>query len=83
MASNKRKSRQKMKVDILEDFDDYYDEDFDVKDIAKDFYSTEWSHYDESEKRMTARRKIEQRRDLQKLYSQLDDFEEFGQPFSW
>lgn len=83
MASKKRKHRQKMKVDLYQDYDDYFDEDFDINDIAKDFYGEEWNYYEESDDRMTARRKIEKRNDLKKLYSQLDDFEEFGEPAGW
>jgi hypothetical protein len=83
MASKKRKYRQKMKVDLYENYDDYYDEDFDINDISKDFYSTERDYYVESDDRMTARRKIERREDLKNLYSQLDDFEEFGEPSGW
>jgi hypothetical protein len=47
-----------------------------MKDLARDFYSTDWDEYME-DGNMTARRKIERRRDYQKVYSELDEWEEF------
>ena len=84
MASKKRRYRQKFEFDPYDDFDfndDYVDE-ADIKDIARDFYST-LSDYEHDESRITARRQIERRRDMKRLYSELDDWEEFGASDDW
>jgi hypothetical protein len=78
MASKKRKARQTMAFDPYDDVDFMYDDDIDIKDIARDFYSADSLYESDEESRVTARRQIERRRDIKKLYSQLDDWEEFG-----
>lgn len=86
MASKKRKFRQKIDLESFDDFDDYeeiFDEDEDLSDIARDFNSSDWDDDYKADRRMSARRKIERRRDMQRLYSQLDDFEEFGDHANW
>ncbi len=84
MASKKRKYRQKMDFDLYDDDDDYlYDDDIDIKDIAKDFYSADSDYESESLGRVSARRQIERRRDMKRLYSQLDDWESFGDSADW
>ena len=83
MASRKRKFRHKMDFEPHDDVDFIYDDDMDIKDIARDFYSTD-RHYDlEEESRITARRQIERRTDMKKLYSELDEWEEFGNYDDW
>ena len=83
MASKKRKYRQKFEFDPYDglDFSDDYEDDVDIKDIARDFYSTYSECEMGEESRITARRQIERRRDMKKLYSELEDWEEFGVSF--
>jgi hypothetical protein len=83
MASRKRKLRQKMDFEPYDDVDFIYDDDMDIKDIARDFYSTDRNYDLEEESRITARRQIERRRDMKKLYSELDEWEEFGSYDDW
>lgn len=78
MASNKRKYRQKLEIDSFDELDYLYDDNTDLADIAKDFYSTEWNNYADSEGRISARRQIERTKDMRKLYSELDEWEQFG-----
>ena len=66
------------------DYDDY-DLDFDdspdnFKNLSRDIYSTEW---EDPSDRISARRKIERRRELKELYSQLDDGDEFYLEDEW
>ena len=72
------------------DFDPYADADdvsgdgeLDVGELARDFHSTDWGDDLDNEERFSVRRKIERRNDMRKLYSQLDDFEEFGDSSDW
>lgn len=83
MASRKRKFRQKMDFEPSDDVDFNYDDDMDIKDIARDFYSTDSYYESDEESRITARRQIERRRDMKKLYSELDEWEEFGNHEDW
>ena len=78
MASKKRKARQKMTFDPYDDMDFMYDDDVEIKDIARDFYSADSRYESAVESRITARRQIERRRDMKNLYSQLDEWEDFG-----
>ena len=68
------------------DFDPYDDTDDEFED-ALDVSETYRSNWDddgfESEERFSARRKIERRKDMKRLYSQLDEFEEFGDRVDW
>jgi hypothetical protein len=67
-----------MEFDAFEDFDDGYDDDFDLRQLSNDYHGDdEWGA---DEDKFTARRKIERRRDLKKLYSQLDEWEELRPP---
>ena len=80
MASKKRKYRQKFDFDPYDGLDFSGDDadDVDIKDIARDFYSTYSDYEMDEDNRITARRQIERRRDMKRLYSELDDWEEFG-----
>ena len=83
MASKKRRYRQKFEFDPYDDlnFSNDYDDDVDIKDIARDFYST-YSDYEVGEEsRITARRQIECRSDMKKLYSELEVLVDFGVSF--
>jgi hypothetical protein len=85
MASKKRKYRQKIEFDPYDDLDfsDDYADDVDIKDISRDFYSTYSDYEMDEDSRITARRQIERRRDMKKLYSELDDWEEIGSSDDW
>ena len=79
MARKSRKHRQKLDFDVFENFDDGFDDDFELRELSND----DWDDWDADEGKFTARRKIERRRDMKKLYSQLDDWEEFGSHVDW
>lgn len=85
MAKRARKKNRDFNFDPYDDFDDMYDDDFDPKDVSKDFYSTEWGEDDISDwnGHGTARRKIERRNEMKRLYSELNDWEEFGDSDNW
>jgi hypothetical protein len=87
MSKKSRKKRQKIDVEFDEDgFDDMYDDDYDLDNLSRDIYSTEWGNYEfDNDKRggSDARRRIERHRDMKKLYSELNDWEEFGTEDSW
>lgn len=83
MASKNRKFREKPDYDPYDDYNEDFEDDMDIEDIARDFYSTDWEGAFKTDRRMNARRKIEQRREMKRLYSQLDDFAEFGEHANW
>ncbi|MBT8062395.1 MAG: hypothetical protein HKO64_12565 [Xanthomonadales bacterium] len=61
-------------------FDDEFDFDFeDELEIASlAGYDDEWDEEDDVQGRFSPRRKIERRRDMKKVYSDLDDWDQFG-----
>jgi hypothetical protein len=81
MAKKARKHNREFKFDPYDDFDDMYDDDFDAKDLTRDFHSTEWGEENLSDwnGHGSARRKIERRNEIKRLYSELNDWEEFGE----
>jgi len=79
----KRKKHQELDFDPYDEFDEDFDEDFDVRDLSKNIHSSDWGDYYDTEERFSARRKIERRNDVKKLYSQLDEWEEFGEHAGW
>lgn len=83
MASKKRKLRQKMKFDMFEDMGLIHDDDIDFEDISRDVFSAESGYAPYEEKRISARRQIERRRDMKDLYSELEDWEESGKHRDW
>lgn len=83
MARKRQKHTQESEFDTFDDFDDLYDEDIDLRDLTRDFHSTDWYGNQDTGGNFSARRKIERRRDMKKLYSQLDDWEEFGERADW
>lgn len=81
-----RKSRKKQteKFDLFEDFDDFdFDEDLDLERLSRDLKSEEWGDFDDRGPRGSTRRKIERRQELKRLYSELNDWEEFGDTEHW
>lgn len=83
MASKKRKYHQKMDFNTYDGLDDLDDDNIDIEDIARDFFSADRRYDFDADNRITARRQIERRRDMQRLYSELDDWEEFGDNSDW
>ena len=84
MGRRAKKRYEDLGNDPYDDYDDLYDDELELKELARDIYSTnDWDDYFASVERMTARRKIERRRDLKKLYSELDEWEEFGENSPW
>jgi hypothetical protein len=84
MSKKSRAKRQKVNLDFDDDFGDLYDDDFDLDDISRDVDKDEWDDFDYDKRFKTdARRRIERRRDMKRLYSQLDEWEEFGARGDW
>ena len=83
MAKKARKKYKELDFDPFDEFDDLYDDDLEVKELSKDIQHGGWDDYFETEERFSARRKIERRNDMKKLYSQLDDWEQFGDRADW
>ena len=83
MGRKAGKTRQRLDFDPYDDFNDGYDDEIDIGDLSRDFYSTDRSDYYGTDGSFSARRKIERRRDMKKLYSQLDEWEEFGEQTDW
>ncbi len=77
MGKRARKNYRNVSIENEDDFDDLFDDDFDANELSRDIYSTEWGE-DDNDSGVNARRKIERRKDIKKLYSQLDEWEEFG-----
>lgn len=81
MAKKARKKYKELDFDPFDEFEESFDEDMDVKELAQ---SGDWDdYYEEKEERFSARRKIERRNDMKKLYSQLDEWEQFGDRVDW
>lgn len=83
MAKKARKKFRELDFDPFDEFDDLYDEELDVKEVSKEIQGSGWDDYFETEERFSARRKIERRNDMKKLYSQLDEWEQFGERADW
>jgi len=82
MSKKARKKYREMDFDPLDELDDLYD-DFDVNEVSREIHNTGWDDDFETEERFSARRKIERRNDMKKLYSQLDEWEQFGDRADW
>ena len=83
MGKRAQKHGQNFKFDPYDDFDDMYDDDFNAKDLSRDIHSTEWGEPSDRDDKSNARRKIERRNEMKKLYSELNDWEEFGNTDEW
>jgi len=85
MARKSRKTRHDTKLDLFDDFDDFddFDEELDLEKMSRDVLNEEWGDYFDRSQRGSARRKIERRHEMKKLYSELNDWEEFGESESW
>jgi hypothetical protein len=83
MAKKARKKYKELDFDPLDEFDDLYSDDLDVKELSREVRQGGWEDYLDPEERFSARRKIERRNDMKKLYSQLDEWEQFGDRVDW
>jgi len=77
MGKKSRKTYRNVGVEDNDDFNDLFEDDFDAHELSRDIHSTDWGDYDR-DARVSARRRIERRKDMKTLYSQLDEWEEFG-----
>ena len=77
MSKNSKRKRRKLNIWSIEDAENF-DNDFDLDELSRDIYSTEWGNDQSNEGRLSARRKIERRKEQRQLYSELSDWEEFG-----
>lgn len=77
MSSNSRKKRQKP---VFEYDDALFDDDLDLEGAEDDIFLMDWESDEKPGRRGRgdARRRIERHREMQRLYSELDDWEEFG-----
>lgn len=83
MGKRSGKGNQDFELDSYDDFDEF-DGDLDLKELSRDFYSTEWGDdFDEKRDRADARRRIERRREMKRLNSELNEWEEFGLGDDW
>ena len=83
MAKRARKKYKELDFDPLDEFDELYDDEPDVRELSREVQAAGWGDYYETEERFSARRKIERRNDMKKLYSQLDEWEQFGDRADW
>jgi hypothetical protein len=82
MGKKARKKHRELEFEPMDEFDDLYDDELDVRELTGSADS-EWGEYYDSEASFSARRKIERRNDMKKLYSQLDEWEQFGDRADW
>jgi hypothetical protein len=83
MAKKARKKYKELDFDPFDEFDDLYDDEFEPKELSRDVRHAARGDDFEKEERFSARRKIERRNDMRKLYSQLDEWEQFGKRGDW
>ena len=69
--------------DLDEDFEGDFDIDMDSEDLPYRMYNDDWDKDDQVPDRFSARRKIERRRDMKKVFSDLDEWEQFGDDNAW
>lgn len=83
MGSKAKKSPRKFDIDEFDDMADFYDDDADIQNLTRKMGNTPWKDFFEADVQMSARRHIERRRDFQKLRSELDEWEQFGDSAGW
>jgi hypothetical protein len=90
MGSKNRPKTRDFDSDSYDDYDDYedYEAEFgddlgNMKVPSKDFYSADWEDPSDPGPRISARRRIERRRELRELYSQFDDTDELDVWNEW
>lgn len=77
MGKKARKNYRNLEIGDADDFDDLFEDDLDASEPSRSIHIADWKD-DDVDARFSARRKIERRKDTKKLYSQLDEWEEFG-----
>jgi len=83
MGKKNGKNHRDFDLDDVDDFDDF-DEDLDLAEVTRGFQGSDWDDdLGDKRGRGNARRKIERRREMKKLYSELNDWEEFGLSDDW
>lgn len=87
MGTKNRPKDEDFDSDPYDDYDEF-DDEFDdalgnMKNLSKDFYSTDWEDPSGPESRFSTRRKIERRNDLKELYSNFDDGDELDFGNEW
>ena len=84
MAKKARKKYKELDFEPFEEFADAYEDDLDLKELSGSMQDSDWDDsLDDAEDSFSARRKIERRNDMKKLYSQLDEWEQFGDRVDW
>ena len=83
MAKKARKKYKELDFEPFEEFEDAYGDELDLKELSGGMHGADWDDSFETEERFSARRKIERRNDMKKLYSQLDEWEQFGDRVDW
>jgi len=78
MGKKARKSYRNVSIVDDDDFDDLFDDEFDADGLSGESYGASLEDQDDKDRGINARRRIERRKDTKKLYSQLDEWEEFG-----
>ncbi|MDT8320706.1 MAG: hypothetical protein RQ826_09310 [Xanthomonadales bacterium] len=83
MAKRKHGKPKAYEIDLYEDFESPFDADADLDELSSELAGTDPDDFFEPGERFSARRKIERRNDMRRLYSQLDEWEEFGSRYDW
>lgn len=83
MGKKSGKHHRDFAYDDFDDFEDF-DDNLDLNDVSRGLRDSDWDDdVDDKRSRGSARRKIERRREMKKLYSELNDWEEFGLSEDW
>lgn len=77
MGSKRHPKLKDYDPDPYSDYDYDPEEDFDnIGNLAEDFHSTDWEDSLGSDRKISARRKIERRAEYKALHSQFDDWDD-------
>lgn len=83
MGKKTHKHKRSSDFDTFDDVENFYDEEFDSKELSRDIYSTEWGMYPESDDLGRPQSKSRRQGGKNRVYSELNDWEEFGERDSW
>lgn len=83
MAKRKHGKPKAYEIDPYEDYPVSFEDNADLDELSSEFAIGDQDEFFEPEERFSARRKIERRNDMRRLYSQLDEWEEFGTRYDW
>ncbi len=81
MSKKSQRNRKKLDPKLWGGGDALFDDDIDFDDDSTDWMDDDgeaWWAEEADESRISVRRKIERRREKQQLYSELNDWEQFG-----